>query len=70
MESRQLYQDDLTEERQPTPAERDDVARTQTLDPDVLDEGLPLANDPDEDDDDDDDLDDEDDDDEDEEAES
>ena len=36
MESRDLYQDDLTEERQPTPAQRDDVARTQTLDPDVL----------------------------------
>jgi hypothetical protein len=37
MESRDLYEDDLTEERQPTPAQRDDVARTQTLDPDVLD---------------------------------
>ena len=35
MESRDLYQDDLTEERQPTPAQRDDVARTETLDPDV-----------------------------------
>ncbi len=39
MESRDLYEDDLTEERQPTPAQRDDVARTQTLDPDVLDTG-------------------------------
>ena len=38
MESRDLYEDDLTEERQPTPAQRDDVARTQTLDPDVLDQ--------------------------------
>jgi len=37
MESRQLYEDDLTEERQPTPAERDDVARSQILDPDILD---------------------------------
>jgi len=36
MESRDLYQDDLTEERQPTPAQRDDVARTQVLDPDIL----------------------------------
>ncbi len=26
-------QDDLTEERQITPAERDDVAKTETLDP-------------------------------------
>ncbi len=39
MESRQLYQDDLTEERDITPAQRDDVARTQILDPDVLDTG-------------------------------
>ncbi len=37
MESSQLYEDDLTEERQPTPAERDDVARSQILDPDILD---------------------------------
>jgi hypothetical protein len=34
MERRDLYEDDLTEERQPTPAQRDDVARTQVLDPD------------------------------------
>ena len=39
MERRDLYQDDLTEERQITPAQRDDVASTQVLDPDVLDEG-------------------------------
>jgi hypothetical protein len=38
MESRDLYDDDLTEERQITPAQRDDVARTQTLDPDILDQ--------------------------------
>jgi hypothetical protein len=36
MERRDLYEDDLTEERQPTPAQRDDVARTQVLDPDIL----------------------------------
>jgi len=57
MERRDLYEDDLTEERQITPAQRDDVARTQTLDPDVLGEGAA------EEDDDDEDLDDEDDDD-------
>ncbi len=55
MESRELYQDDLTEERMPTPAARDDVARTQTLDPDVLDQGSEEVVDDDEDDDDDDD---------------
>jgi hypothetical protein len=54
MERRDLYEDDLTEERQPTPAQRDDVAHTQTLDPDILGE-----------DDDDEDLDDDEDDDED-----
>ena len=35
MERRDLYQDDLTEERQPSPASRDVVAGTQTLDPDI-----------------------------------
>ncbi len=55
MESRDLYEDDLTEERQPTPGQRDDVARTQTLDPDIL------AQDDDDDDGDDDDDDDDDD---------
>jgi len=54
MERRDLYEDDLTEERQPTPAQRDDVAHTQVLDTDVLDR--------DDDDDDEDDEDDEDDD--------
>jgi hypothetical protein len=38
MERRDLYQDDLTEERQPTPGERDDVASSETLDPDEPDE--------------------------------
>jgi hypothetical protein len=37
MERRDLYEDDLTEERQPTPAQRDDVARSEVLDPDILD---------------------------------
>jgi hypothetical protein len=35
MERRDLYQDDLTQERQPTPAQRDDVASTEVLDPDA-----------------------------------
>ena len=35
MERRDLYEDDLTDERQPTPAQRDDVARSQVLDPDA-----------------------------------
>jgi hypothetical protein len=34
MERRDLYEDDLTDERGPTPAQRDDVAHTQALDPD------------------------------------
>jgi hypothetical protein len=34
MERADLYQDDLTEERYPSPARRDDQAATQTLDPD------------------------------------
>jgi hypothetical protein len=36
MERRDLYQDDLTEERYPSPAQRDDVAATELLDPDTL----------------------------------
>jgi hypothetical protein len=36
MERRDLYQDDLTEERDPSPAQRDDVAATEVLDPDTL----------------------------------
>lgn len=55
MERRDLYQDDLTEERQPTPAERDDVARSETLDPDVLDTGVERIDDVDDDEDDEDD---------------
>jgi hypothetical protein len=35
MERRDLYQDDLTEERMPSPAQRDDVQATETLDPDA-----------------------------------
>jgi hypothetical protein len=71
VERRDLYQDDLTEERQPTPAQRDAVAATQLLDPDASpDDGpgpRPRASvDPDEIDDDDDDEDDDDEDDEDE----
>jgi hypothetical protein len=74
VERRDLYQDDLTEERLPSPAYRDDVAATEVLDPDTLDDGdapKPAApqprattGDPDEDDDDDEDEDDDEDDDE------
>ena len=35
MERRDLYQDDLTEERYPSPARRDDASATQVLDPDA-----------------------------------
>ncbi|HEY0394113.1 MAG TPA: hypothetical protein VGD01_06415 [Candidatus Elarobacter sp.] len=35
MERRDLYQDDLTEERYPSPARREDEAGKQTLDPDA-----------------------------------
>jgi hypothetical protein len=35
MERRDLYQDDLTEERYPSPAQRDDESATQALDPDA-----------------------------------
>jgi hypothetical protein len=38
MERKDLYEDDLTEERLPTPAERADVAATTKLDPDASDE--------------------------------
>jgi len=33
MERKTLFQDDLTEERQPTPGDREDVAQTTRLDP-------------------------------------
>jgi hypothetical protein len=36
MERRDLYEDDLTDERGPTPAERDTLAHTEKLDPDIL----------------------------------
>jgi hypothetical protein len=39
MERRDLYQDDLTEERYPSPARRDDEAESQTLDPDASADG-------------------------------
>ena len=39
MERRDLYQDELTEERQPTPAQREDVASTEALDPDASGDG-------------------------------
>jgi hypothetical protein len=38
MERRDLFQDDLTEERQPSPAARADVADSERLDPDDTDE--------------------------------
>ncbi len=38
MERRELYQDDLTEERYPSPARREEAA-SDTLDPDVLPDG-------------------------------
>ena len=39
MERRDLYQDDLTQERQPTPGDREDVASTEALDPDASGDG-------------------------------
>ncbi len=39
MERRDVYQDDLTEERQPTPGDREDVASTEVLDPDASADG-------------------------------
>jgi hypothetical protein len=39
MERESLYQDDLTEERQPTPGDRADTADTIRLDPDTLGDG-------------------------------
>ncbi|MDQ6942605.1 MAG: hypothetical protein M3169_08850 [Candidatus Eremiobacteraeota bacterium] len=39
MERRDLYQDDLTQERQPTPGDREDVASTEALDPDASADG-------------------------------
>jgi hypothetical protein len=70
VERRDLFEDDLTEERMPSAAQRDVVAGTQTLDPDASqDDGrgsLPRASvGPDDEDDEDEDEDDDDDDDED-----
>ncbi len=39
MERESLYQDDLTEERLPTPADRADTSDTIRLDPDPLGDG-------------------------------
>jgi hypothetical protein len=39
MERRDLFQDDLTEERQPTPGDREDVASSEALDPDTPADG-------------------------------
>jgi hypothetical protein len=39
VERRDLFQDDLTQERQPTPGDREDVASTEALDPDASAEG-------------------------------
>jgi hypothetical protein len=36
MERRDLYEDDLTDERYPTPEQLDDAAHTEKLDPDIL----------------------------------
>jgi len=41
MERRDLYQDDLTEERQPTPGDREDVASSEVLDPQMPDDKTP-----------------------------
>jgi hypothetical protein len=39
VERRDVYQDDLTQERQPTPGDREDVASTEALDPDASADG-------------------------------
>ncbi len=41
MERRDLFQDDLTEERYPSPAVRDEAASEQALDPDAPADGDP-----------------------------
>ena len=38
VERRDLYQDDLTEERYPSPVVRDEAAASETLDPDAADD--------------------------------
>jgi hypothetical protein len=59
MERRDLYEDDLTDERGPTPEQRDDVAQTLKGDPDVdsADDEPVEADEDDDDDEDDEDLD-------------
>jgi len=59
MERTSLYEDDLTEERNPTPVQREENAHSIALDPDVVDTADPVEEDDedeDEDDDDDEDL--------------
>jgi hypothetical protein len=51
MERTTLYQDDLTEERMPTPAEREEHEHLVSLDPDVVDDGDDDADDDDDEDD-------------------
>jgi len=38
MERRDLYEDDLTEENDPTPAQREDIAENLKLDPQTSDD--------------------------------
>jgi hypothetical protein len=52
MERRDLYEDDLTEERYPSPAKRDEEAASERLDPDVVDDDDDDDDDDEEDDDD------------------
>jgi hypothetical protein len=42
MERRDLYEDDLTEERYPSPEKRDEAAADEVLDPDVSDDDEPV----------------------------
>jgi hypothetical protein len=58
MERTTLYEDDLTEERLPSPTQREETAHGLALDPDVDDDDDDDDDDEDEDDDDDEDLDD------------
>jgi hypothetical protein len=39
VERRDLYEDDLTEERLPSPEQREDAAETEVLDPDESSDG-------------------------------
>lgn len=42
MERRDLYEDDLTDERYPSPEKRDEAAASEVLDPDVGDDDEPV----------------------------